>query len=183
MVNLTQAIQDCQSGYSESFGIIYDQFVKKIYNYLYFRTGHRETAEDLTSVTFTKALQNIKTFNVGQATFSAWIYRIARNTLIDYYRTNKVTFDITEVVDIKSRTNLETEFDVSKKLSDVIDYLNNLPSEQRDLLVMRIWDGLSYKEIAEVTGKTEASLKVAVSRLLTKLKAQQLVILLLILTT
>ncbi len=166
------AVADCQKGNSAAYGIIYDAYIKKIFNYLYFRTRHKQLAEDLASVTFTKALQNISSYRADVGTLQAWLYRIARNTLIDHYRTSKPTSDIGDAESFKTEDNIETELDSKAELQKVYDYLNQLPTEQKDLVVMRVWDELSYREISQITGKTPDALKMSVSRILTKLRTQ-----------
>jgi DNA-directed RNA polymerase specialized sigma24 family protein len=90
--------------------------------------------------------------------------------LIDHFRTNRPTFDIADVAEPVSNTDLQSEIDNRSKLSEVYKYLNQLDASARDLVVMRIWDQLSYAEIAEVTGKTEAALKMSMSRIMSKLR-------------
>ncbi len=179
---LLAAVKDCQNGNAAAFGIIYDTFIKKIYNYLYFRTRHKEMAEDLTSVTFTKAYKNISSFRPESGTLQAWLYRIARNTLIDHYRTSKPTSDIGDAENFATRDDVEGTMDNNAELEKVFQYLNKLPKEHKDLVVMRVWDEMSYKEIAEVTGKSPDALKMSVSRILTKLRAEIAVVLLVLFT-
>jgi len=100
MDNEKDIIVSCQQGDLEKFSWLYDKYIKKIYDFIYFKTTHKETAEDLTSQTFFKALEKIKTFNSDKGTFSAWLYQIARNTVIDHYRTMKKTVDIDDVWDM-----------------------------------------------------------------------------------
>ena len=90
-------VQSCQKGSVEDFGRLYDLYIKKIYNFIYYKTHHQETAEDLVSIVFTKALKKINTFD-NSGTFSAWLYRIARNTVIDHYRTKKLDYNISNKV-------------------------------------------------------------------------------------
>src|SRR6056297_2278284 len=86
----SQAINNCQQGQLDSFNWLYERYIKKIYNFIYYKTMHQETAEDLTSQTFIKALNKINSFDSEQGTFQAWLYKIARNTVIDHYRTQKI---------------------------------------------------------------------------------------------
>jgi len=166
------AVADCQKGDLSAFAIIYDGFIKKIYNYLYFRTRHKQLAEDLASVTFTKALKNISSYRQESGTLQAWLYRIARNTLIDHYRTSKPTSDIGDAESFGTNDSVEKELDAKQELQKVYAYLNKLPTEQKDLIVMRVWDELSYKEISIITGKSPDALKMSVSRILSKLRAE-----------
>jgi len=173
MENTTEEIViRIQKGELELFGGIYDQFIKKIYDFVYYRTFHKETAEDLTSHIFTKALENIQSYKSTKGSFSTWLYQIARNTVIDHYRTKKEHMDIEFANDLHSPQNVETEAGARIHLDKVKAYLKNLNPEHRDIVLMRVWDGLSYKEIAEITGKSEASTKMAFGRILEKMQKE-----------
>jgi RNA polymerase sigma-70 factor (ECF subfamily) len=170
MENEPIIIQNCQKGDLQAFGVLYDAYVRKIYNFIYFRTHHKETAEDLTQITFTKAMVNIKSFNPDVGTFSAWVHRIARNNVIDHYRTHKSTSDIQDAFDLSGKDNVERDVDTVMKLEKVKEYLSGLPSDKRDIVIMRVWDNLSYREISEIVGKSEAACKVSFSRVMHKMQ-------------
>ncbi|MGE5392689.1 MAG: RNA polymerase sigma factor [Candidatus Saccharibacteria bacterium] len=165
----TQYIRSCQRGELENFAGLYDLYVKKIYSFIYYRTHHTETAEDLTSLTFTKALEHIGSFKSSKGTFSSWLYQIARNTITDHYRQRRPTSDIEDAWDLSSDTDIERDVDLRAKLAQVNRYLQGLPAQQRDIVLMRVWDGLSHREIAEILGISEANSKVIYSRTLAKL--------------
>ena len=74
-VSEQEAIERCQRGDLAGFAVLYDSYVKKIYNFVYYKTMHRETAQDLTSQTFLKAVKNIGSFNAAKGSFSSWLYR------------------------------------------------------------------------------------------------------------
>jgi len=174
-------VKQFQSGQTESFGQLYDKYINKIYNFIYFRTHHQQTAEDITSLVFTKVLEKISSFNTQTGTFQAWLYRIAKNTVIDHYRTKKVTSELESILDL-GLTDKEIEnIDSKDKLAKVIELLKDLTSEQRDIVVMRVWDGLSYREIGEILGKSEDSCKVMFSRTIKKIREHQGLVLLLLL--
>ncbi|MFH1427179.1 MAG: RNA polymerase sigma factor [Patescibacteria group bacterium] len=143
---------------------------KKIYNFIFYKTGQKETAEDLTSQTFIKALENIKKYNSTKGSFSSWLYRIARNTVIDYYRTKKENFNITDFTNLGSDENLEDQTDLKQQLEKVQKYLLKLKAEQREIIIMRVWDGLSYEEISQIVNKSQASCKMQFSRTINKLR-------------
>lgn len=157
-------------GNLEDFGKLYDTYVRKIYDFIYYKTHHRETAEDLTSQTFFKALQNIKNFDIVQGSFSAWLYTIARNTVIDHYRTAKLHVDLEDIWDLPGSQNVHLDAENREALDKVREYLKELDPEHREIVVMRVWNGLSYKEIAETLGKSEDSCKMMFSRVITKLR-------------
>ncbi|MAF80163.1 RNA polymerase subunit sigma-24 [bacterium] len=166
------AIEKCQKGELEHFSVLYEEYFQKIYNFLYYRTFHKETAEDITSKTFIKALEKIGTFEEGKGTFSAWIYRIARNTLFDHWRVSKETVDIEEVWEIGESDKVEEGLDLKEDIGKAQKYLKKLPKDQRDVVLMRVWDELSYKEIADITGKSEGACKVMFSRVINKLRKE-----------
>ena len=153
-----------------NFGQFYDEYINKIFNFIYYKTHHKEIAEDLTSETFIKALNKLDMFNENKGSFSTWIYQIARNTVIDFYRTKKDSINIDDVWDLSTDEDILRDLDTAKKLEDIKEYLKTLKSEQRELVILRVWEGMSYKEISEAMGKSEASCKMAFSRTIKTLK-------------
>ena len=157
---------------SSRFASFYDAHVRDIYKYLYYRTQHRETAEDLTSHVFLKALGKFETFDENRGTFIAWAYRIARNVLIDHFRATRETLDIEDVWDLRSDDDVVRDAEAKECIEKLRPYLAALPKDQRELLLLRLWDGLSYAEISEITGKSEDACKMAFSRTVTKLRKE-----------
>jgi RNA polymerase sigma-70 factor (ECF subfamily) len=167
-----KAIENCQKGELESFSYLYDKYIEKIYKFIYYKTHHKETAEDLVSVSFHKALKSIKKYDFNQGSFSSWLYRIARNMIIDHYRTKKEYKNIEDAWDLSEEKNQEDDLDLKLKLEKAKEYLKNLKKEQREIIIMRLWDGLSYGEIAKITKKSEASLKMNFSRTIKKIRKE-----------
>lgn len=161
-------IKACQSGDAQSFGQLYEKYFKKIYSFVYYRVSHKETTEDLVSLVFTKALENISKFHKGY--FSAWLYQIARNTVIDHYRTSKATQDLDSTVELHIDNQISELMDNSIELQEIKEKLDKLNEIQRDIIIMRVWDGLSYKEIAQIVGKSESNCKMIFSRGLKELR-------------
>lgn len=163
-------IKKCQNGDLTRFAEIYDFYINKIYNFIYYRTGHKEIAEDITSTVFLKAIKKINSFTVGSGTFSSWLYCIARNTVIDHYRTNKNGTDVNDLWSLGKEDNFIANIDNVFKIEEIREYLKNFSVPQREIIIMRIWDGLSYKEIAEITGRSEGSIKMNISRALKSIR-------------
>jgi len=172
MINQEQIIKECQDGNLDEFGVLYDEYFEKIYNFIYYKIHHKESAEDLTSQTFIKALEKIGNYSPNKGLFSSWIYRIARNKVIDYYRTRKSEKDISDVWDLKSDQDIVSDLDTREKLAEVSKYLAKLNPEQREIVVMRVWDSLSYQEISEIIEKSEANCRMIFSRTMTKLRQE-----------
>jgi len=164
-----QLVKACQEGEMARFGELYDLYVKKIYNFIYYKTYHKETAEDLTSRTFIKAYEAVNRLEAGQY-FSAWIYRIARNTVIDHYRSQKTEKNIEEVWDIQDNTDISLDIEAKEQLKELKEHLNKLSKSQREIVIMRVWDDMSYKEIAEIMETTEENCRVNFSRGVKKLR-------------
>ena len=165
-------IKECQNGNLEKFGLLYDAYINKIYRFIYYKTHHKETAEDLTSRTFMKALEKIKTFDADKGAFSTWLYQIARNNVIDFYRTKKSDIDINDVWDLSSSDNIERDAEMRQKIEKLESYLAKLPNEQREIIVLRVWEGLSHREISEIMGKSEAGCKMMYVRALKELRSR-----------
>ncbi len=165
-MNDAEIIAQVQAGDTDRFGVLYDAYFPRIYAYLFYRTHDRAVAEDLVSATFFKAIEGIHTFTSRKGTFSAWLYRIARNTLYDHSRrrANAKNLPLEDAERTPGSGDVEKEVADRDLLRKVSAVLGTLSPVQREVVVLRAWDGLSYKEIAEILDKSEASCKVAFSR-------------------
>lgn len=167
-----------QSGDFDAFGVLYDRYIDKIFAFIYRKTWEKELAEDLTSQVWMKALKSLEFFAEKEnAGFKSWIYRIAQNTVIDHYRTAKTQLDLDSIYDEWISPNLAKYIDDKDTLQRVQQYLHHIKPIEREIVILRIWDDLSYKEIAEVCEKKEDSCKKIFSRALKKIQANILAIL------
>ncbi|MDD3284733.1 MAG: sigma-70 family RNA polymerase sigma factor [Patescibacteria group bacterium] len=168
--NELDLIQKAKNGNSDAFGNLYDIYIEKIYNFIYYKTYHKETAEDITSSTFLKVFTKLNTFNENKSSFSTWIYTIARNTVIDYFRTQKNNFDIEDIWDLSNDENIDIDVENRIQLEKLREYLKKIDKEKREIIILRVWEGLSYKEISEIIGKTEDNCKMTFSRVIRQLR-------------
>lgn len=154
------------------FAKIYDANIDKIYRFIYYKTYHKETAEDLTSQTFLKALEKFHLFNPEKGSISSWLYQIARNLVTDHYRSLRHTVDIDDVWDLKDEQNVELDMENKEQLKELREVLRKLPADQRDILILRVWLDFSYSDIAQVLGKTEGACKMMFFRLISRLRKE-----------
>ena len=148
-------------GNNQAFDILLKRYKDKVYSYIYFSVRNDELAEDLFQETFVKAIVTIQQGRYTEnGKFPAWITRIAHNLVIDFFRQerneNVVSNDETEVDlfnDVKlSDDNIETKLVNEQVLSDVRRLVDFLPDNQREVVYMRFYQDLSFKEISEITG-------------------------------
>ena len=128
-----------------------DKLVRKyyapIYNYIYRRTMHRETAEDLTQETFLKMTKSLGRF-IPVAQFSTFLYRLAHNTVVDFYRAGGRDLLPEEAEEERAGPAEETLYVEEKVL--VEELLDGLPQEQRECLILHYFQQLKYREIAKI---------------------------------
>ena len=175
----TQVVCDCLQGKGEQFSILYDKYIQKVYGFVFHKVLHKELAEDITSDIFLKVLEKLHTFDSAKASFPTWIFRIARNVVIDHFRTFRQEIDIDDIWDIASAEDIQADADARQTYDVLRNHLQKLTACQREILMMHFWQGMSYKEIAEIFGKTEASIKMDASRGIAKLRKEFFLFLLL----
>lgn len=175
-----EIIERIQAGETDSFTQLYERYARAIYAFIFYKTHHRETAEDLTSQTFMKALNKIQTFVAEKGTFQAWLYQIARNGVYDHYRSFKKTSDIEDAWDISTGEDVAHDAAVRDQLSEVREAIQKLKPAQRDIVILRVWQGLSYEEIAEIVGKSAGACKMDFCRATRTLKKEILIVLLIL---
>lgn len=162
-----------QSGDQEAFAELYEIFVDPIYRYAVFRVKN-EDAEDLTENVFLRVWEKLGKYKRQKnKNFSAWIFRIAHNMIVDYYRANsdKVSVELTiDVADDKREHNplFVTQHNLDRGV--LKKALSNLKENYREVIIHKFISDLSNAEIAEVLGKSEGSLRILQFRALKALK-------------
>jgi len=152
--------QRAQQGDKEAFAQLYEANFDKIYRYVLLRVGNKAEAEDMTQQVFVRALESIQSFRWKGIPFSAWLFRIAHNLVIDYIRKKKkrptVSFDESLAVsDSNPRLEVEKRLDIEQLISAT----RRLTEAQREVISLRFAGGLSVAEVAGVMGKTGGAVK------------------------
>jgi RNA polymerase sigma-70 factor (ECF subfamily) len=152
----------------DAFSELYDLYFPKIFRYVSWRVGNKSDAEDLVSDIFTKALYKINSFKWQKgATFSSWIFRIAYNTTVDFYRTKhrRDYINIDDLPEIPADFLLPDEdLDRRQLFKKLYQMIQELPERQAEVITMRFFTGLKNKEIAEVLGISERSVASSLCR-------------------
>lgn len=148
---------------------LYDLYVSKIYEFIYFKVWTKSQAEDLTSETFLKAFKSIDSYKQQEwKKFSSWLYTIANNVIIDCFRKQKPEQSLDEL-SIKYETpDFVKDVDNKQKLTEILKFLDELWTDKKDIFIMRIWNNIPYDEIAQITGKSVTNCKQIFSRTLKK---------------
>lgn len=175
-------IQGFQSGNFDDFGLLYERYLDKIFVYILRKVGDREQAEDICSHVWMKAMRDMmKTDKDEDFLFKSWIYRIAHNMIVDYFRVKKeiISDDILETHAID--TDIAWEIDNADTLQRVEWYLQGCKESEKNILLFRLWDEMSYAEIASLVWKSEDACKQVVKRWLEKIRANVVYVFLLFL--
>lgn len=141
---------------------LYDQYVDKIYSYIYHRVGQTDLAEDLTGQVFMRMLEAVRGGRPWQTSFSGWLYRIAHNLVIDYYRRrHRATFvDIDEAPPISTTIGDPERVTQARLESEHLrTALGRLTEEQAQVITLRFLEELSIAEVAAIMEKTEGAIK------------------------
>lgn len=167
-------VEAAKKGDALSFGKLYDHYVKPIYRFIAVKVSVRQEAEDLTHEVFLTAWQKLPGFTFQGFPFSSWLYRIARNRVIDHYRTRKQHADIGEIDEklLGIVESHEAGIDSGLTLRKIYGAMKQLTADQQDVLLLRFVDDMSPKEIAEVLDKTEGSVRIIQHRAIEALKKE-----------
>jgi RNA polymerase sigma-70 factor (ECF subfamily) len=168
----SEILKNAIKGESSAFGLLYDKYQPPIYRFIYLKVSHREEAEDLTHQVFLSAWQNIGRFENQGLPISSWLYQIARNRVIDHYRTKKHVLDIEDAPSeaVTQHERLDDQVEYQMEIEKVKKHLHKLPADYQDILIMRFVEELSNKEIADITGKNAGAIRVLQHRALKQLK-------------
>lgn len=155
---LSQAAQ----GDPDAFGVLYERYVNRIYNYVYYRTGNTYDAEDLTERVFFRALKHITNYRDRGLPFSAWLYRIAHNLVANWHRDNSRRKEISldEGLPIPhSGEHPEHELLATEEREHLLKVIRCLPADRQQLLILKFVEHLSNAEIGQIMGRSEGAVK------------------------
>lgn len=158
-----------------AFAALYDQYVDRVYNYIFQRTGNHGDAEDLTARTFLKAFVHLKRYRFRGIPFAAWLYRIAHNAVANWHRDSHrhqmVALDA--IVERSREDDRPEDLAASQEENAVLlRAVRSLPAERQQLLILKFSEGLSNAEIGRIMHRTEGAIKSLFHRTLMTLREE-----------
>ncbi len=165
-------VQRAVQGESSAFGLLYDHYQPHIYRFVFIKVSRREEAEDLTHQVFLNAWTTIRNYTDFGFPFSSWLYRIARNEVIDYYRRKRETVGIDEIdpEQFAVASIAPDLVDHQLKMKQVLGVLRSIKPDYQDVIIMRYVEELSPKEIAKALDKSEGAVKLMQHRAIRELR-------------
>jgi RNA polymerase sigma-70 factor (ECF subfamily) len=167
--DLLRAARDNPAAMTQAFAQLYDRYVKILYKYLLGKTGNVAEAEDLTSQTFLSALENLSGYR-EQGNFRAWLFCLAHNKWVDFYRKRKRLLFARDNSAGGSEVDFLAEVIQGEKSQVLAVLVRKLDSSEIELIRLRLVTGLGFREIAEIQGKSESAVKKAYYRLIERMK-------------
>lgn len=167
-------VVQAQAGVADAFGLIYDKFANQIYRYIYYRVP-KEEAEDITGMVFLKAWEKIHQYVPGKSPFSAWLFRIAHNLIVDNYRFKKdVDFDElnADIPEHRREHNPIKMAELNFSSDKLRIAISKLKKAYKQVVILKFINELSNPEVAQVMSKSEGSVRILQFRALKALKKE-----------
>lgn len=167
-------IQSAVEGDSSAFGSLYDHYQPAIYRFIAVKVGSREEAEDITHQVFLSAWARVGTYKHRGHPFSSWLYQIARNMVIDHYRSRRQDVSLDKLDPDSSIIPAVAQVDLSIKLQleKVHVAIRTLKPDYQDVIILRFVEDLPVKEVSAILKKSEGAVKLAQHRAIKELKKQ-----------
>ncbi len=170
-----QLIIAAKNGDTAAFGKLYELYYTPVFRYIYIRTTQRHLAEDLTQTVFVKAFESIDRYQQTASPPLAYLFTIARNSVIDHWKKKKDILFQEEDAAVSSipdhRQDIVRHAEVKSSTDKVKEAILQLPPDQQDVVTMKFINELNNKEIAEALGKSEDAIRQLQSRALKTLRA------------
>jgi RNA polymerase sigma-70 factor (ECF subfamily) len=158
----------------DAFGLLYEQYVDKIYNYVYYRTGNHHDAEDLTAKVFYQALNHIPRYVQRGAPFSSWLYRIAHNLVANWHRDHSrrkvISLDQLAVVGSQGEDGPFQQVAYSERRDALLAAIRRLPADRQQLLILKFVERMPNARIGQIMGRSEGAIKSLYHRTLVALR-------------
>lgn len=172
-VSETELINRARQGDTDAFSKLYERYVNRIYNYIFYRTGNPHEAEDLTARVFHRALHHITNYDNRGVPFTAWLYRIAHNLVANWHRDNSRRKEV-PLEDYTQQPHRELPPEASvvdhQEMEALLVAIRRLPAERQQLLILKFVEGMSNAEVATIMMRSEGAIKSLYHRTLLSLR-------------
>lgn len=168
-----KAVAQATQGDQEAFGALYERYIDRIYNYIYYRTGNQFDAEDLTARVFFRAMRHIENYTDRGLPISAWLYRIAHNLVANWHRDNsrRKEVPLDEILLFRpDGEHPEAALLTSEEEERLLSVIRQLPADRQQLLILKFVQRMSNAEIGQIMGRTEGAIKSLYHRTLLSLR-------------
>lgn len=156
----------------QAFGVLYDKYYLRIFRYVFQRVEDEDTAADITSVVFSKALFNLGKYQFRGVPFSAWLFRVAQNELNQLFRKNQAQKVVNIPIDNLGQMAEDAgEEGLEERIDDLKKAMKDLSEDELELIEQRYFENRSYKEMSEILDMEENNARVKTFRVIQKLKS------------
>ncbi|MHA7832003.1 MAG: RNA polymerase sigma factor [Flagellimonas sp.] len=162
-----ELMERASKGCTDALSLIFNRYKAKVFNFLFQMSRNRNTSEELTQETFYKVIKYKKSYRGGR--FSSWLFKIARNIYYDHYRTRNETLSF-EPIEFALGTFDSEVFD--DNIGHLMNVLNNLKKEDREIIIMNRIQKMKYAEIARIIESNEVAVKSRVHRIIRNMRDQ-----------
>ena len=172
-VNEEEVLARASQGDREAFGLLYERYIDRIFNYVYYRTGNPHDAEDLTARVFQRAMSHIHNYTDRGVPFSAWLYRIAHNLVANWHRdrSRRQEIPLSGMPSLPSKSELpEAALVRMEEQAALLRLIRRLPPDRQHVLILKFVEHLSNAEIGQIMGRSEGAVKSLYHRTLLALR-------------
>ncbi len=159
----------------QEFGAIYERYVQKIFNYVYYRIGNKHDAEDLTARVFLRAMNHIPAYKERGLPFSAWLYRIAHNLVANWHRDGQRR----QILPLDAHISADSDAAQPDQVTEsneqtemLLEAIRTLPADRQELLILKFVERLPNAEIARMMRRSEGAVKSLYHRTLMALRKE-----------
>ena len=161
--DVSALVREAQQGGAAAFSALYEHYYDSIFRYVSFRTGNTTEAEDITAEVFVRMIESIHRFKWKGYPFSSWLFRIAHNLVVDFYRKKGrrrvVSLENAPPIMEEGVVDADARMDLELTMGDVRRAMEDLTDLQREAITLRFAAGLSVAETAKAMGKKDNAVK------------------------
>ena len=159
----------------EASNIIIKTYYKEIYMYIYKQLSDKELSLDITQEVFINMIKSIDTYNKKKCSFRTWLYKIASNKIIDYYRSKSykqlMKLQSIDEIDIKSELSIEDDFIKEERIKEILNIVNRFESNLQQIFRLKIFSDMTFKDIGNLLELSESTVKTKYYSLMKKIKS------------